>query len=306
MSDLLLHAMAKPIFDLKVPFFASLTNAYGEWMTEAANLTYARDDSVRPIYALDERSQRLTQVGSGVLLSFGGQMFCCSASHVFDAVGSYPLAIGYGDKIHTFGGDRFSTKHGPSRTHNDDPIDASVFHFTADVPPEVRSLALNLADLDIGCPPRALDRFVVCGYRVSQSRSTSEQHSTQLNRYPTIEANEAHYDHLKRDREMHLVLAFEDHVPIDGSWSLAPSLTGMSGGAIFRVVSTAKSPADASSALKIRLAATLIERRQKLGRGFLSVAIGTRLAVHFGLIDKYLPELHLGDALHDEYHRQLG
>lgn len=71
-DKLLLHAMAKPIFDLKDPFFASMTNGYREWMTEAVNLAYARDDSVRPIYALDERNQRLTQVGSGVLLSFGG------------------------------------------------------------------------------------------------------------------------------------------------------------------------------------------------------------------------------------------
>lgn len=207
------------------------------------------------------------------------------------------------NRIHSFAGDRFSTKRGASGKHRDDPIDTSVFHITSEVPTEVGSSALVLGDLDVGTFPRAPELFVVCGYRVADSKSTPAGHSAQLSRYPTLESDEAHYGRLKRDREMHLMLAFEDHVAVDGRWQIAPSIKGISGGAIFRVVRPDKRPSE-EGAPNVRLAATLTERVQKLGKDFSSVAVGTRLGVHFGLIQTYLPELRLEEAVLDEYHRQ--
>jgi hypothetical protein len=295
--------VSKPEIDLKNPLVSAMATAYGKWATRAVDLAASRDDCVRPIYALDERTKRFTQVGSGVLFTFGDQVFCLSASHVFDAVGAYQLAIGCGNRIHSLAGDRFSTKRGASGSHSDDPIDASVFHMNAGVPPEVRSSALVLSDLDVGISARALESFVVCGYRVAKSRSTPAGHSVQLDRYPTLEADDSHYDRLKRDRQVHVVLGFEDHVAVDGGWRVAPSLRGMSGGAIFRVTRSNNRSTE-EGAPNVRLAATLIERVQKLGKGFFSVAVGTRLGVHFGLIQTYLPELRLDEAVFDEYHRQ--
>lgn len=284
--------MGKPKIDITSPLIAAGIRQYKEQATKAFDQAEKMDNAVRPIYALDERTQLVEHVGSGVLLAVADELFLLSASHVFDAVGAYQLLIGFGSRLMSFQGDRFSTIRGPSGTHSDDKIDASVFHLTDSAPKDVSASALRLSDLDIASAPRATEFYVASGYRVSQSRSTSKGHSTSLDRYPTLELDAGHYEHYKLNREWHLALAFEDDVLVDGRWQKSPSIRGFSGGAMFRVSGLSPlSRSDANTVHKLKLAAILIERRRGVRDKTHSVAIGTRLGVHFGLIDKYLPEL---------------
>ena len=298
--------MAKPKIDLDNPVVAAGIQAYQRQAQLAHTCAAAKDDAVRPIYTLDERTQSVHHVGSCVLLSVGGQVFALSASHVFDHVGSYQLLIGCGDRLHSLAGDRFSTKKGPSNTHADDPIDASVFHITAEVPRIVRSSALCPSDLDLTAAKRRPEFYVATGYRLSQSRTTSKGHAAKLDRYPTIELDEAHYLQGNRSRKWQLMLAFEEQVLLDGNWQTAPSIRGFSGGAMFRLPSVAVLPGlNPQAPPQVKLAAILIERSKGVRTGIHSAAVGTRLGVHFGLIHKYLPELKFDNILAEENERQM-
>jgi hypothetical protein len=297
--------MAKPKIDLTHPVVSAGVEKYKERATLAYGLAAAKDEAVRPVYALNERTKSVQHVGSCVLLQVQGEFFVLSASHVFDDVGTFQLLFGFGDRLHSFAGDRFSSKRGPSGSHRDDPIDSSVFHITGDVAQEIASGFLTLQDLDLVAADRSPEFYVATGYRVSQSRSTSKEHTTKLDRYPSLELDHDHYERLNLSREMHLLLAFEDQVLVDGKWQTAPSIRGFSGGAIFRIpnlspfTNAAKTEFD-----EIKLAAILIERRKGEGDRFFSAAVGTRLGIHFGLIHKYLPELQFDKILAAEYARQ--
>lgn len=298
--------MVKPKIDLDDPVVAAVIQAYQRQAKLAHQSAAAKDDAVRPVYALNERTQSVQHAGSCVLLSVDDQVFALSASHVFDHVGSYQLLIGCGDQLHSLAGDRFSTKRGPSSTHADDPIDASVFHITAEVPDIVRSSALRLSDFDLSVEMRQPVFYVAAGYRLSQSKSTSKGHVTKLDRYPTIELDETHYLQGHRLRESQLLLAFEEQVLVGGKWQTAPSIRGFSGGAMFRLPGVAVMPwLTPSAESQVKLAAILIERNKGVGTGVQSAAVGTRPGVYFGLIHKYLPELKLDEILTDEHERQM-
>lgn len=297
--------MAKPKIDLADPAIAATIKAYREKALLALKLAAPKEDAVRPIYALNARTQSVEQVGSCVLLKVQGKFFALSASHVFDQVKEYSLLFGHGDRLQSLVGERFSSKKGPSGSHQDDPIDASVYHITSSVADNISASFLTLQDLDIMPADQSSDFHVVAGYRVSQSKSSSKGHSTKLDLYPSIEVAHDHYEHRKFSRRTHLLLSFEDQVLVDGRWQTSPSIRGVSGGAIFRTPNLSPIAFDMNLEYgKIKLAAVLIEKRKKSG-DFLSAAVGTRLGFYFGLIDKYLPELHFKEMLIAEHQRQI-
>src|SRR4051812_16482668 len=97
--------MARPNVNLTDPAIAAAV----EFSQRLAKLAYeaaaAKDDAVRPVYALNERTQTVEHVGSCVLVKIQDQYFAFSASHVFDNVGKYQLLFGYGDRLQPFSGD---------------------------------------------------------------------------------------------------------------------------------------------------------------------------------------------------------
>lgn len=259
------------------------------------------------MYALNERTESVHHVGSCVLLKVRDEVFALSASHIFDHVGKYQLLIGFGDRLHSLAGDRFSSKRGSSGTHRDDPIDASVFHITTDVAEEIALSAMTLQDLDLLPAARNPELYVMTGYRFSQSKSTPKGHTAKLDRYPSIELDNDNYERQSRSRDMHLLLAFEDQVLVEGQWQKSPSIRGFSGGAMFRIPSVSPVTSLTKTSFgQIKLTAILIEHKKGEGDRFFSSAIGTRLGVHFGLIHKYLPELQFDKMLAAEYQQQTG
>lgn len=299
--------MAKPKIDLSDPSVKFAIELYGNKANVAAKVAATKDAAVRPIYALNARTGRFEQVGSCVLLAIADQVFALSASHVIvDAVGAYLPLIGCGAQLHPLPGEKFSSLPGPSGTHRDDPVDASVFHITATIPDEMRDSALALDDLDVLPSDREKCFFIATGYRNSQSKSTAKVHMATLDGYPTVELDTDHYKHWELDRNRHLLLASEDEVLVNMKWQQAPSIRGLSGGAIFRIdgihathaVKNRRTP-------RAKLSAILIERRKGSVRDKIYPAIvGTRLGVHLGLIHKYLPDLHLDEILAEECQRQ--
>jgi hypothetical protein len=297
--------MAKPKIDLSDPRIRAAVDLYTSQATIAATAAARKDDAVRPVYALNVRTNKIAQEGSCVLLAVADQIFALSASHVFDAVGQYQLLIGCGNRLHALPGDRFSSARGPSGTHRDDPVDASVFHICAEVGSEVRTCALSIADLDFMPAPSNSEFYVASGYRISKSRSTATTHTTELERFPTLALDNDHYRHWQITRETHLLLAFDDQVVMDMKWQTAPSIRGFSGGAMFRVEGLdAVTRPEGTVQPRAKLAAILTERRKGTRGSFFSGAVGARLGAHLGLIDQYLPNLYLKEQVEAEVLRR--
>jgi hypothetical protein len=282
----------KPKFDLTLPGVKAIAGVYGERATRAFEAGRVFDDAVRPIYAVRPGTGRPKQIGSCVLLQIKEHVFALSASHVFDPVGEDAVLIAGVTRLHPLAGDRFSSLRGPSGTHRDDPVDASVLHITSEIPDEIRVGSMEMGDLDRSADRNKNDFHVASGYRASRSRvSLGGTLMSQLEAYPTTEVDDSSYEHAGLDRARQVALAFEDQVPVDGRWQTAPGVRGMSGGAIVRIVglpSDLRLPVGPSQAAK--LTAITVSRRPER-RGQLGLLIGTRIGVHLGLIARYLPNL---------------
>lgn len=101
--------MSKPKIDLREPVISAIADQYSRQATVAYQQAASKDDAVRPVCALNERTGAVRHVGSCVLLKIDDEFFGPLASHVFDEVGIYQLLFGHGDRLHSFPGDRFSS-----------------------------------------------------------------------------------------------------------------------------------------------------------------------------------------------------
>jgi hypothetical protein len=259
----------------------------------ASNASLEIEAAVLPIYFLQKASARLQQVASGVCLRVKDQNFVLSASHVFDDIGKYQLLIGLanGRPIVPFSGERFSTKRGRSGTHADDPVDASVFHVQSEVPAEFGKIALTLDDIDLSQPDRNAHFFNCIGFPSKKSSRTANSINSHRECRVLTEYGKEEYDTLSIDREIHVALAYEEKILVDGSLQTLPRPKGMSGGAIFKIegVTTSSLLSPPPNPDVLLSAITIAHRPQKAGKP--SVLIGTRVGVHLGLIEKYLPGL---------------
>ena len=234
------------------------------------------------------------QIGSGVVVEIQNEYFIFTASHVFDDIGDFQLLIGLqgSKKLLSLEGDRFSTAKGKSGTHSDDPIDASVYHHIKEnIPQAIKNIALSLDDLDFNQSNIENCIYVAIGFRSKKSNTSKNTVRTRQECFPSIEYAQKEYNILNIDSNLHLAIAYEDQVLMNGNWQLSPQPKGFSRGAIVKGSNVSLTPQTTLSLdFEPKLSAiTIAHRREKNGNP--GVLIGTRLGIHLGLIDKYLPEL---------------
>lgn len=260
-------------------------------MEKALSVSQTVEDSVLPIYWTLRSETKPEQVGSGVVVGIKDEFFVFSASHVFDDIGGFQLLLGAGDgsKLAALSGERFSSKKGPSGNHSDDPIDASVFHIQSGITDKIKSIAISLNDLDLDQPDESRSVHMVAGFRVKKSNTAGNQAKAKRECFPSIEYGINEYSSLGIDRKTHIALAYENQVLMAGNWQTSPTPKGLSGGAIVKVQGVEMSPpfSTKSNARQLLSAITIEQRREKAGRP--GVIVGTRIGVHLGLIDTYLP-----------------
>jgi len=281
----------KPAIDLTDPAVQAFIHVYRQRCERAFQAATPLEESVCPIYAIVDGDRLPTHIGSCVILSIGDHVFLLSAAHVFEPIGQFAVLVGKGQQLHSLVGDRFSSARGPSNSHSDDNIDAAVFHILEDVPPEIRSAALPLSSIDLFPFAGEHEVHVVIGYRTSASTRLRRELKSKREKYPSCEPEEEEYLRHSIRRDTHLALTFENEVLTHGRWQSAPSLHGLSGGAIIRVGGLFKDPKkDCASVPAPCLTAIVTERRPKKNEGF-PVLVGSRIWFHIGLIERYLPGL---------------
>lgn len=283
----------KPNIDLIDPRVKLAIHAFQKQMERALCVPQRVEDAVLPTYWTLKSKTRPEQVGSGVVVRIEKEFFIFSASHIFDDIGSYALLVSTGDgsKLAALTGDRFSSKKGPSGTHADDPIDASVFHIQSGITNKIKEVALTLEDFDLSQPDESSSVHMAAGFRVKKSNTQGNISKSKRECFPSIEYGDEEYSLLNIDKKTHIALSFENQVLMDGKWKTSPTPKGISGGAVIKVEGVSMAPPLSSdqNAKQLLTAITVEQRREKAGKP--GVLIGTRIGVHLGLIDTYLPNL---------------
>ena len=261
----------------------------------ALDETLVIEKSVNSIFLTIKKPNKPEQIASGVFVCIKDQYFVFSASHVFDHYGQRQLlmAVEGEEMLVSFAGERFSSAKGPSGTHKDDPIDASVFHIQTEVPESVKALALSISQLDREPYDKGHSVFVISGIRSKKSKTIGNQSYTERESYFSVELSNKEYDNLCLSKDYHLVLAYDDEIHVNGQWQISPTPAGFSGGGIFRIDGLSKSALflRPNNLTPLLTAITIEQRRGKNGN--VGVLVGTRIGVHLGLIQKFLPEVFL-------------
>lgn len=282
----------KPDIDPNDPRVIALANLMNEKAAAVLNADRRIEEAVFPIYSLTKR--RLEQTASSVALRIKSEYFLLSASHVFDSIGDYRVSVGSfnGSKIAQLGGDRFSSARGASGTHDDDPIDASVFHIQTEIPETIKKAALTLDDLWVHeKEERANSMFGSVGFRCNQTKVVGTSSTVKYELFPSLEFDEKEYLALKLDRTYHLALAHDDQVLVNDKWQTSPQPSGFSGGAIIYFEGVPIAPAAPTETnISPRLAAITIEQRRRT-KTTPGAMVGTRVGFHIALIHQFLPQL---------------
>ncbi|OEF18972.1 hypothetical protein [Aliivibrio logei] len=282
----------KPKIDLQHPVVKKGVDLYYKQVEKALEYTLELERAVVPIYWTLKQETKPEQVGTGVIVELGGEFFVFSASHVFDDIKQFQLLIGAGndEKLVSLVGERFSSAKGPSGTHRDDPIDASVFHIQSGLTDSIKTKALTYENIDLSEPYSQKSVYVACGFRVKKSNTDGYKASSKQECFTSLEYDAQYYSKLNLSPNMHTALVYEAQRLLNGEWNKSPKPSGISGGAIFRVdgISFLRNCADSQNP-SAKLNAITIEHRQEKG-GQVGALIGTKIGVHLGLIQHFLPK----------------
>ncbi|WP_461672524.1 hypothetical protein [Priestia megaterium] len=285
--------MVKPNIDLENPIVKKAITYFQNKMIKALNVPQSVESAVVPIYHVPKLKRKPVQIGSGVLVKIKSEYFIFSASHVFDEIGDYPLLTsdGTGSKVQSLSGDRFSTARGSSGTHRDDPIDASVYHIQSPISEPLKKAAITLNDFDFSSLKESKSVFIAAGFRIKQSNTAGDTVRSKREGFPSLEINEEDYLRMKIDSKIHITLAYENQILLNGIWQTSPTPKGFSGGAIIRVdgVSVNRDISN-KPGYKQLLTGIIIEQRREKNKE-MGVLIGTKIDIHLALIKHFLPYL---------------
>ena len=173
------------------------------------------------------------------------------------------------------------------------PLDASVFHIQDGLTDTLKNIAITLDDLDIESINDSNSVFMAAGFRTRKSNTSGNEAKGKRECFPSIEYGDEEYKILQIDRNIHIALAFEDQVLVNGRWQTSTTPKGFSGGALMKACGLDMKPpfSNNTDARQKLTAITIEQRREKHGKP--GVIIGTRVGLHLELIRKFLPELSL-------------
>jgi hypothetical protein len=278
----------KPEIDIDNPLVETLVSIYKQQCAKSIAIASKFENAIRPLFYPKNLIGKPQQIGSCVVLKAESNIFLLSASHVFEMYGKYQIQIACGKEIFTLPGDRYSYKQGLSGTHQDDKIDASIFHLQGDIPDEIRCAAITTNDLDLVDTANIGSFYVMLGFRSNQSKVFGKTTKSRLELYPSIEIDSIEYEGRKLDYRTHTALNFEDQYILGRHWKPSPKLHGMSGGAIVRIETQKVNGIPIVDISKnCKLSAIIIERIPG-DRNKLPIVLGTKVGAHITLIQRHV------------------
>jgi hypothetical protein len=238
----------------------------------------AAGDAVLPLYSHRELRKPPTLVGSGVLVRIAEELFVFTAAHVLADFNSQSIVVGAENKLIGLVGESYRTGKPAEGDHQRDGVDAAVLRIENQLPSALQQRALTLDDLD-GDPPRTNDGYLVAGYPFNASRTKGREVRSLPLLFVNGSKNPSLANPVEAESALHCFVAVGDNWVGPGGLMQPRSFRGVSGGGVWRLEPQ-------TNPLAGKLLAIAIEHRKPA-----DCVVGTRIGVHLGLIDRYLPGL---------------
>lgn len=215
-------------------------------------------NAVFPIFVSGEDHNGLEQVGSGVAIEIGEQLFALTAAHVTDYThGNGALFMPAVDRIDQMTGGISFNPAQDGRPRTDDRIDVGYYRLSDDwrakLHPNIKPLSLD--DLLLTDTLETGDHFTFVGYPWRKGKSYAGVKETELLTYTGHASATDIYKKLGCDRSQNVLIRMRrkrTHSTLYNAQQTAPHPQGISGGA---VISWPQDIIDRADPLKLKLAA---------------------------------------------------
>jgi hypothetical protein len=218
-------------------------------------------------------------VATGVLLSIEEHLFLLTAAHAIEQFGHYPPLIPLAGRIIGIVGESYRTGLPKSGSHNDDPLDAAVFRIDNAEREAIRSIALGLKDLEPEDEAHE-SKHLLIGHAIRRFRRVKRELISDPLVLLVDGVPDLDYQKAGINPATHLLMKWDKRTASIDGIEQAPSLRGVSGGAVWRL------PGKNESKASVGLAGIFIERKQQP-----LALVATSVLLHLQLIAKFHPEL---------------
>ncbi|WP_019669924.1 hypothetical protein [Eudoraea adriatica] len=292
----------KPKINLESPINKLALEIFKNQVEEALKIEQKIEKSVIPIYVIPKvkehkiKKRKPEQIGSGVLVKIQEEFFVFSATHVFEEYEGYAILLGAGDGtlIKPYEGERYSSKKVVSTENNSiksELFDASVYHIQSELEENLKILAITLEDMDFEGYDQSKPIFIMSGFRVKKSNTKGVSVNSKREGFTSIEYNLEDYKKRIYNSLSHILLAYENQILVNNKWKISPIPRGFSGGAIIKIKGTSTKYGLNPNIQTRQLLSGIIIEHHRDKNGELGMLVGTRVKVHLGLIQQFMPEI---------------
>lgn len=197
-------------------------------------------DAVCPIFVLYSDSEKLEQIGSGVLIDVKGKAFLLTAAHVTDWMGKGSLCIPIDNRIEEITGHFASISVPSGLTRQADKLDMAYFSLDDNIAARLKDSFSILSRKEYWLTDNLMegDVYTFTGYPLSKAKNSStNQYTSEIFSYTGEAAINRKYETLKFDPDSNILINFrlkKATDPSSGEKRRPPHPNGISGGAIFR------------------------------------------------------------------------
>jgi len=194
-------------------------------------------DSVIPIFHEDFQTEKINQIGSGVLILFRAYYFILTAGHVIDEQKSGHLLIPGVTRHLTGIRGRFS-HFNPIIDRKNDLVDVGYFKLETDFGLELSKVFEVVTEQDMFLAPEYAEDtiFSLCGYPYRKSKIENDQVNNEIFSYSALHAKPEEYKKHNCKQSYQIVMKFNRKKAVDsysGKKEISPLPHGISGGGIF-------------------------------------------------------------------------
>lgn len=244
-------------------------------------------DSVCPIFVCLKVSEKIEQIGSGVLLQIKNQVFILTAAHVTDWKEKGELCIPTKNGIEGIEGHiaGIVLPKGVSRTK--DKIDMSYFCLSKSLVGKLHKSfkPLTLEDCWLTDNTQPKDIYSFSGFPLSKAKTLNDKYTSEMMTYSGVSTSFTKYEKLGYSDDTNIVIDFrrKKSANIDGVKNMPPHPKGISGGAIFRWPKDPDIEPKYFKRTLVGIGHTYLQKHNTL--------IGTKLSLYIPLIGNNHPEL---------------
>jgi hypothetical protein len=250
-------------------------------------MTFPQSNAVMPIFLTDNFNENVEQIGSGVLIEIGEEIYLLTAAHVTDWRDKGILCIPGKSGIKPIAGHVVSLEMPTKIDRQNDKVDISYFRLSHDLAQDLHDEAKPIVREDMNLTESLIegDLYTFAGYPLTKTKVKTDVVSSEPFFFTGEASSAQKYSTLGYDIHRNIVINFNRKKVkyYDGSQFTAPHPRGVSGGGIFSWPKDFSVRPRMPERLLVGIGHTYHERHHCL--------VGTRINVYLSLIQRNHPSL---------------